>query len=356
MLEIKKRVRQKAKGPPSTTYYISGTYEGHRVRESLGVTSREAAQRKFEQRRKEIIEAVDAGRDPDLRFASAATEYINADKDDRFLDPLICELGETRIADLTTPMVHEAAKKLYPNAKPSTRNRQVIAPLMAVVNYCAEKRLCPPICIERFPEGKVSKVAIDREWVDKFRSTAIEKGRAEIGDMELMMFTTAARLGDCEKLEWPDVRIEQKIATLRQTKNDDDRDAILTPELARALAARRPRDGKGRVFPFTYRRQLYRDWASICKAARIEYVPPHQAGRHSFATEMIVRNKVDVKTTADLGGWKSPKLLLERYTHPEGNRQVVEDVFGGTKESGRQDGKVADTKTDAKVVRLAKNA
>jgi hypothetical protein len=54
---------------------------------------------------------------------------------------------------------------------------------------------------------------------------------------------------------------------------------------------------------------------------------------------MIVRNQVDVKTTAKLGGWRSEPLLLKRYAHPEGSRKVVEDVFGGTKENGPRDTK-----------------
>src|SRR5690606_21954949 len=105
------RTRKKKKGPPSRIAYISGTYCGVRIRESLGALSREAAQRKFEQRRKEVIEAIDAGRDPDLKFASAVMAYLEGDKDNRFLDPLIAELGEMRVADFTTPFVHEMAKK-----------------------------------------------------------------------------------------------------------------------------------------------------------------------------------------------------------------------------------------------------
>lgn len=356
MLELKWRTRQKRKGPPSRTAYISGTYEGHRVRESLGSLSREAAQKKFERRRAEIVAAVDAGRDPDLKFASAAIEYADADKDDRFLDPLIAELGEMRVVDLTTPVVHEAAKKLYPKAKPSTWNRQVVAPLVAAVNYCAEKKMCPPIRIKRFKEGKVSKQAVNREWVDAFCAAARTRSLAYLADMELMMFTTAARLGDCEKLHWPDVHIERKIAVYRSTKNDDDRDAILTPELSRALAARRPQDGQGRVFPFAYRRQMYRDWRAVCKAAEIAYIPPHQAGRHSFATEMMVRNKVDVKTTMTTGGWKSPTVLINNYTHPEGERGVVEGIFGDTKAPGPRETIAPDTRTDTNVFPLAKNA
>lgn len=360
MLELTWRTRKKKKGPPSRTAYISGTYEGHRIRESLGASSREEGQRKFERRRREIIDAIDAGRDPDLRFASAVSEYMKAeDKDDRFLEPLICELGEERICDLNTPRVHEAAAKLYPKAKPSTRNRQVIAPLMAVVNYCAEKKLCPPIRIKRLKEGKASKRAVTREWVDKFCVAARALAHPNLADMELMMFTTAARLGDCQKLEWPDVHLETKTATFRCTKNEDDRDAILTPELARSLATRRPQDGQGLVFGIMTRGRrgsLYPRWRRICEAAGIDYVPPHQAGRHSFATEMMVRNKVDVKTTMKLGGWRSSSVLVDRYSHPEGERQVVEAIFGMTKAPGPSPAAGADTRIDTSVIPIRKSA
>lgn len=358
MLELKKRLRKKKTGPPSLTYYISGTYQGHRVRESLRVAGRETAQRKFEQRRKEIIDAIDAGHDPDLRFATAATEYIDDEQntDTRFLEPLICELGEERVADLTTPDVHKAAKKLYPKAKNSTLNRQVIAPLVAVVNYCAEKRMCGYIKIKRFPEGEVSRRAVTHKWVDTFRAEAIRQGHAAIGDMELFMFTTAARLGDAQKLDWKDVRIEERIAVLRDTKNQDDRDAILTPEMARALAARRPREARGRVFGDWHRRHLYRLWQRICAAAGLDYVPPHQAGRHSFGTEMIVRNKVDAKTTAKVGGWRSVALLLKRYAHPEAERQVVEEIFGDTKENRPRAAKTADTNSGTSIRPFTKKA
>lgn len=357
MLELKWRVRKKKKGAPSRTAYISGTYGGHRVRESLGPLGREAAQKKFEQRRAEIVAAVDAGRDPDIRFATLAMEYMDEQhaKDCRFLDPLIAHFGEDRVTDLTTPKVHAGAAKIYPKAKASTRNRQVIAPLVAVVNFCADLRMCPPIRIKRLKEGKPSKRAVDRPWVDAFRGAALKLGRADLADMELMMFTTAARLGDCERLEWPDVHIERRIAVLRDTKNGDDRDALLVPELARALAARRPQDGQGLAFPFGARRQFYRDWRAVCEAAEIDYVPPHQAGRHSFATEMIVRNKVDIATTMETGGWKSPTVLID-YTHPEAKRQVVEGIFNDTKPAGPRDASSADTHSDTNVTPMKKNA
>lgn len=43
----------------------------------------------------------------------------------------------------------------------------------------------------------------------------------------------------------------------------------------------------------------------------------HQPGRHSFATEMIVKNNVDIATTATKGRWKTKKMLVDHYAHGE---------------------------------------
>jgi integrase len=325
MLELKKRTRKTKKGL-RTIYYIQGTYQGQRIRESLKTDRREAAQRAFERKRAEIIAAIDAGTDRDLKFATAAAGYIESEGEDRFLAPLIAEIGEDAIKDLNEGVIHDLAKRLYPNAKPSTRNRQVITPVLSVINWAARRRLCAPILVERFSEGKVARRAITREWVDRFREAATELGHGHLGDMELFMFTTAARLGDAERLTWAKVDLDAKTATFL-TKNGDERVALLTDEMVRLL---RPRAGKadGRVFGDWARRQMYVTWKAICAKAGLAYVPPHQAGRHSFATEAIVRNKVDVATAAALGGWKSQKLLLEVYAHPENAREVAEGVFG----------------------------
>ena len=75
-------------------------------------------------------------------------------------------------------------------------------------------------------------------------------------------------------------------------------------------------------------------WTNTCRRAGIPYATHHEAGRHSFATEMIVRRGIDAKTTADLGGWEDPSLLLRRYVHSENLESVAEKVFGrssGTK-------------------------
>ncbi|MGI9462477.1 MAG: tyrosine-type recombinase/integrase, partial [Aestuariivirgaceae bacterium] len=95
------------------------------------------------------------------------------------------------------------------------------------------------------------------------------------------------------------------------------------------------------VFGYETRHSIYKPWRVACKAAEIQYTPPHQAGRHSFATEMIIRNKVDIATVARLGNWKSHRVLSENYAHPENEGDMVDEVFSTQKSTkkGKQIGK-----------------
>ena len=143
--------------------------------------------------------------------------------------------------------------------------------------------------------------------------------------MALMMFTTGARLGDAISLVPSDIDFKTMTARCRRTKSGEPHDFLLTKELSEELLRLLPRSG--RVFGYTQRRHIYSAWKRACIAANLNYVPPHQAGRHSFATEMIVRQRRDVATTAALGNWKSKKLLLDRYTHAENLRETLNEVF-----------------------------
>lgn len=331
MLKLTKRARKK-EASRRTVYYISGCHEGHRVRESLGTDNREEAGRRFEARRKEIITALGAGHSGRLRFAEAVAEYLNdqeKDRDPRFLDAIVAEYGEVLVSDIDAARAKEMAIKLYPQGCAATRNRQVITPASAVINFAAERKLCSPVRLKRFVAGKrVRKKAVDWEWSDKFRAGATSLGADwhRIGAMQMFMMTTAARLEDCEKLLGSHLNLDEGHATLLDTKTGDDGIAILPKEMVRELRKLTVQPDE-HVFGVRARRQLYKRWRTICEAAEIEYVPPHQAGRHTFATEMIIRRGIDPVTTANVGRWKSTKLLLDVYAHPEKKRKVVEDVF-----------------------------
>ena len=116
-----------------------------------------------------------------------------------------------------------------------------------------------------------------------------------------------------------DVDLAGLKATLGKTKNGNPRVYHLTRELAdkcRALPPKRVRDGSWRVFGYMTRNAPQEAWDSTIKRAELPYVCRHEAGRHSFATQMIVRKGKDIKTTMDLGGWESSTSLM-KYLHSE---------------------------------------
>jgi integrase len=214
------------------------------------------------------------------------------------------------------------ARDLYPKAGPATWNRQVITPAQVVINHAAELGYVPHIRVKRFKSPKAIRRAADRAWLDRFR----EHASPEIATLALFMFQGAARIGEAINLSWDDVNLRERRVTIRKTKNGDPHTINLTAELVAELA-NLTKDG-GKVFKFAARWSVYGSWRRACKKAGIEYIPPHQAGRHAFATEMIARNGIDVGTTAKLGNWKSVKLLLDNYVHAENDAAVIESVFG----------------------------
>ena len=147
------------------------------------------------------------------------------------------------------------------------------------------------------------------------------------------MYTTGARHGEAIKLAPAHVDPERKIAVLGKTKNGDPRIFYLTDELVEVLRVLPPRavnfgHGPLRVFGYAHRNSSHRAWGKVCERASIPYRMPHEAGRHSFATEALVRCGIDPVTVAQLGGWRNPTQLLNRYAHAEDLGTVAEKVFG----------------------------
>lgn len=328
MLKLTKRKAQTNGGRAS--YYITGTTPaGNRIRESTGTDRRELAKQIFVSRQAEIIKDVLEGPGTDISFAEAVELYVKAEKPKRFLKPLLLHFKEKMLSEISAGEVREAAIALYPNAKASTRNRQAIAPFLAVVNHAGDLGRAKPIMVRRFKESKVKRTAIDRAWIDAFRSSC---PHPYVRTLALFMFTTGARLGDALSLKPDDIDLTARVARVRQTKNGDPHDFLLTHEMAEEIAVLPARNG--RAFGFRSKRHVYKHWHAAVQKARISNVTPHEGGRHSFATEMIVRQGRDVVTTAALGNWKSPKVLLERYAHAENLRRIVDDSFGGKKRKG----------------------
>lgn len=210
----------------------------------------------------------------------------------------------------------------YPTAGHATLNRQVITPTQAIINFAAELGHCPPIRVKRFKVPKTIRRAVDRTYIDRFRANA----PAGVAAMVLFMFQTGCRVSIATSMEWKDVNLQERSVTIGRDKNGDPHVIHLTTEMVAALA-NLPKFRR-KVFGYASRHAVYPIVRRVCERAGLPYLATHQPGRHSFATEMIVRNNVDVATTAKLGNWRSPRVLLDNYVHAEHEADVIERVFG----------------------------
>ncbi|RWH44924.1 tyrosine-type recombinase/integrase [Mesorhizobium sp.] len=338
-----------------------------RIHESTGETDEAKANKVRLNRELRAQEEIDLDPKDRFTFAQAVELYLDAGKDERFIRPLLEHFKETRISDMTGSDVRAAAKAIYPAAVYTTWNRQVVIPARAVINFAADEGKCRAVLIKGFTKKdrdvKVStappKRAVDRSYIDDFREASDDP---RLSALMLFIFQTGARISDAIKLEddSPDVDLVNRKVIFRDMKNGEDGEADLTVEMVYEIQqlrewkrerlasweARTPwgknrragprHSGRGakkpnnRLFGFMTR-FLRKDIMRICEKAGIPYLGTHQPGRHSFATEMIVMNGVDVATTALKGRWKTKKLLVENYTHAKKGKGVIDKVFGKKK-------------------------
>ena len=306
------------------------TVDGTRYRKSAKTRDRRLAEDIAIQHEERVRRAAVHGQEAIITFPECVAEYINDGKDGRFTAPLIRHFRKWKVKDITGPEIRKAAKILYPGASAATWNRQVITPMRAIINHVAEAKRLPKISVKRFKEEKKRRPAGSSDWLKAFCKAAKKLGMSETAAIARFMFETATRVSEACRLTWDDVNLQLGIAFLTKTKTEP-RKVFLTRAMVIDLANIRSRH-ETLVFAAANRSTVKKRIDKVIKEAGLVRLTSHELGRHGFATEMIRRNGVDVATTADHGGWKSRRLLMETYVEGDADREVIDRVFG--KKSG----------------------
>ena len=316
----------------SPNWWFSVTVPGRkRIRRSSGSPRKDIAQKLADRLEAAEWKRRTDGDEATLTFAEAVMIYRQAGKATEYLKPLTLHFKDRRVASIKPGDLQAAGRLLYPGCSPATQNRQAIVPARAVINHCAELGMCPHMKVKMFKESPPVRRAVDADWLARFRDVA----PPHLGALALFMASTGARIGQAIDIAWENVDLSRGEVVIPAAKGFPERIAYLSPPIVAALANIRGRKHRLRthrsrhlVFGLTSRSSVYRDWKAACKTADIPYVPPHQSGRHTFFTKLIVTDRVDVKTAAVLGGSASPQLLLKTYTHPQEGREVINRAFG----------------------------
>lgn len=262
-------------------------------------------------------------------FREAAESFIKHGGDGRHLPRVMAYFADHRLADIVPFDVREMALALYPDHKNSTRNRQAVAPALAVLRHGYDRGWCGFIRIRRFREERPKRKApATQAWLHAFVRQCQKDDLPHLAALVLFMSTTAARVSEAIDLRWRDVNIAKRMVTLRKTKTDENSTRGLTDEVtARMAAIQGGAEPSDRVFLYRCRQSVNSRIAAVCRRAEISYKSSHACGRHTFATSAIEMG-IDIRTTMDAGGWRSSAVFLETYVHSRENAaRVVADQF-----------------------------
>ena len=345
MLKIVQR-----KGSPY--YYLRGTVRGQPVFESSKTADREIADAIRIKREAELLERSVHGAAATVSFLEAAVLYLEAGGERRYLKPLIDFFGSMKLAQIDQAAIDRAARVLKPDAKPATVNRQIYAPMAAVLHFATERKLCEYVKIKRLKESKGRARWLQPNEAERL----ITACSPHMVPLVTFLFYTGARLSEALYLDWREVDLARRRVVFLDTKNGEDRGVPLHPRVFEALANLPHREGRvflrpgrkvGRnrreMVPYARREggggQIDTGFKAACRRAGITDFHPHDC-RHTWAT-WLYRETRDLRQLMEIGGWKSIKMV-ERYTHvnPDHLRSAIDALPDGAKPVQSQSEKV----------------
>lgn len=305
-------------------YHYTGTVAGKRLRGSTKTSQKSEAEKIANAVERRYLDRDRLGVEATLTFAQAAFEYRKERGEPRFLDLVEDHWRDTPVKDITKGAIRRAAVELLPNGSGAYRNRAVIGPTMAVINYGAELELCAPVRARRFPEPRKQKDPATWEWVKAFMAHA----SPHLGGLACFMFLTGARISEALAVCWRDVDLQAATVRIRMGKlGGEERTAHMQVPLIAAIAnLPGDRDPDERLFFYASGGACKDPWHVTIKRAGIKRLTPHCC-RHGFATSMLQAG-VDIITVAEKGGWKSPAQLFKTYGHARKEKTLTDVLIG----------------------------
>lgn len=302
-------------------YYLRGTVKGQAVWETTGTDDRALADAIRIKREHGILQRAVFGASATVSFLEAAVSYLDNGGEARFLGKcddetgrwsgLIGRFAEARLIDIDQAAADAAALALFPNAGAATRKRMVYVPLCAVLNHAARKGWCSRPMIGH------PKIAPSRtKWSTPERLKRLVN-HCKPRERRLVVFLTytGARLSEALRVDWDkDIRLSERTVILRRTKNGEMRAVHVPDPLLVELAAVPEANRSGPLFDYTDKTRVYAPLRRACAKAGVEYLPPHQQGRHTYATWLRTYGGLDLVGLKEAGGWKSIASVA-RYAH-----------------------------------------
>lgn len=215
------------KGSPN--WWIRGTIRGLSVHESTGIADRAVAEVILTLRSKDVLDESIFGKKLTANFDQAAGSYLENGGSPRFLIPLRRHFGATQLRNIRQNDLDAAARKLYPDVSPETRNRQCYTPFIAVWNHAigndwAEIRQWRR---PRKPKGTTRRQVVSRSGTCPVSYERAAEFIAAMSPAPAMVMTalfyTGMRPIELMALDRTDVDVEARWIVVRSSKTGEPR-------------------------------------------------------------------------------------------------------------------------------------
>lgn len=296
-------------------YSLRGTLSGRRYEVSTRTTDKDAAEKfriGFEAR------AIDNS-GPIITYGQATHIYLEKRKQsgigthEREMHlRIVSELGRKPLGNITQGEIDRIADLLYPNAKPSTKNRWIIRLIAGVMHYAARSGHCQWLRIHKFKEPKPQTRAVSKNVaIAIIIESGKQKKNADLKKLIcLWMFKHGNRISEILSVRGENIDFKQRIFKLYVSKTKTWKTFPLDPEVATALK-KAFKDGipEGLIFPWRHRHSVYKWLRPMCRIIGISF-SPHMA-RHSLGTWFAARG-ASLRATMERLGHEDAKSSL-RY-------------------------------------------
>lgn len=335
----------------SGIYRIRGTHHGISIDRSAKTRSREQAEALREKWERDIFQEVILGRKRTESFAELAADYLKAGRDlGRRAEEIIIYLADKKAGDVVPADADALAAMIYPNAEPSTINRNIIAPISAIMNWAARS--------DRAPKRVWPRLRERSKRTDWRRPQEVEEILAALQGpharaLAALYVGCGLRASEAIFLDGrevaPDLSSVLILGTVRKedegakekgyrgTKGFRDR-RVPVPPRARQFLAPVINTGPGRALsnsrglPWSDRNAMNKTLPRACERAGHSPLRAH-ALRHTWATwhNAVLGNPI--RLMAD-GGW-TDLSLVERYAHASDDALRDEVLRAGWAVSGQ---------------------
>jgi integrase len=212
--------------PKSPYWTIRGSIRGARLEESTKTADRRLAEEIRAAREAQFYSELIYGKKTAKTFP-CRVELLGRGGDRRFLSLVLEYFGTMPLAKIGQEELDEGARKLFPKASLSTRNRQFFTPASAVLHHAAKKGWCPKPIIAR-PKQSPARV----RWLEPAEADRLIAASADhLRPLIVFLLYTGARAGEALWLEWKDVDLSRSHVQFLKTKNHEPRGVPCTLEL-----------------------------------------------------------------------------------------------------------------------------